>query len=146
MPDLSAAFLLGQLEKADRITRERLRIQSAYHERLDILEKEGFIELQKSAPGAQSNGHITFFFTNTPEIRGRLLEHLGDRGIRALFHYVPLHSSPFGQSLGYQAEDLPVTENRSARLVRLPMYLGLSVAEIDRICEEVSGFFRGKIS
>lgn len=142
LSDLSAAFLLGQLEEAERITEARRRIQAAYRRRLAGLEATGRIELQKIPDGARTNGHVTFFFTETEEVRGRLLEHLKAEDIRALFHYVPLHSSPFGQSLGYARGDLPVTEDRSARLVRLPMFVGLSDDDIDRICDAVERFYK----
>lgn len=141
LSDLGAAFLLGQLEEAERITETRRSIQAAYHERLSDLEAAGHIELQGIPEGARTNAHVTFFFAEAEEVRTRLLDHLKADGIRALFHYVPLHSSPFGQSLGYAHGDLPITEDRSARLVRLPMFVGLTESQIDRICGSVARFY-----
>jgi dTDP-4-amino-4,6-dideoxygalactose transaminase len=74
-------------------------------------------------------------------VRDALIADLNRQGIKALFHYIPLHSSPFGQTLGYAAEDLPVTEDRSARLLRLPAYHDLSDADIDRITDAIHAFF-----
>jgi len=141
LSDLSAAFLLGQLEKADEITATRRRIQAAYRERLAPLAAQEFIELQHIPDTAETNGHITFISLQSRGVRDALIAHLNGQGIKAVFHYIPLHSSPFGQTLGYSSDDLPVTEDRSARLLRLPMYHELSDADIDRISDAIHAFF-----
>jgi dTDP-4-amino-4,6-dideoxygalactose transaminase len=77
--------------------------------------------------------------------RTALIRHLGAAGILAVFHYVPLHSSPFGRSLiDGEPAPLPVTDDVSARLVRLPMYFDLSDSEVDEVAASVLGFYRAR--
>ena len=73
--------------------------------------------------------------------RARLIEHLKRDGIHAVFHYVPLHTSPVGGSMGYRAGMLPITEYCADRIVRLPLYAGLRDDEADRIADRVRKFF-----
>jgi dTDP-4-amino-4,6-dideoxygalactose transaminase len=75
------------------------------------------------------------------EARDGLLQHLRHRGIHAVFHYVPLHSSPMGMRYGYRAGDLPVTESISDRLLRLPLYFGMQDAEQDEVISEIRKYF-----
>jgi len=75
--------------------------------------------------------------TGRASIPDGLLEHLKSQGIHAVFHYVPLHSSPMGRTFGYKEGDLPVTEDQSARLVRLPFYYEISEEEQSRVAEQV---------
>ena len=75
------------------------------------------------------------------ETRGRLIAHLKAAGIQAVFHYVPLHSSPMGQSFGYRKGMLPVTELISERLVRLPMYFSISDADLLQVVKQTYAFF-----
>jgi dTDP-4-amino-4,6-dideoxygalactose transaminase len=76
----------------------------------------------------------------TEEMRDGLIRHLKAKEILAVFHYVPLHTSPMGRQIGYAEDDLSVTEDLSARLVRLPCYFGLTPEEQIRIADEVSSY------
>jgi dTDP-4-amino-4,6-dideoxygalactose transaminase len=86
-----------------------------------------------TVPGDAANGHIFWLLARDAEARGKLLAHLNGQQINAVFHYVPLHSAPAGRRFGLTAGELPVTDNISARLVRLPIYLGMTDAEIARV-------------
>ena len=76
--------------------------------------------------------------------RTALIEHLRQAGILAVFHYVPLHSSPFAKSLGVPQSDLPVTDDTSSRLLRLPMYYDLSDREVTEVAEAVLDFYKNR--
>jgi dTDP-4-amino-4,6-dideoxygalactose transaminase len=83
------------------------------------------------------NGHMYEVLLADERTRGRLIEHLAGLGIQAVFHYVPLHSSPAGSRFGRASGDLSVTSNVSDRLLRLPLWPGLAPAEIDRVIDAV---------
>jgi dTDP-4-amino-4,6-dideoxygalactose transaminase len=76
----------------------------------------------------------------TEERRDLFLEHLRGRGIGAAFHYVPLHLSPMGRSLGYRRGQFPEAESIASRLVRLPIYPSLAHDEVDGIIKAVEEF------
>ena len=90
----------------------------------------------------QHNAHMYYIILPTGEIRDKLLKYLKENEIQAVFHYIPLHSSPMGQKLGYKAEDLPITEEYSARLLRLPMYTGLEEEKVEYIVDKIHKFFK----
>jgi dTDP-4-amino-4,6-dideoxygalactose transaminase len=73
--------------------------------------------------------------------RAALIRHLREANIHAVFHYIPLHLSPMGVEMGHQADQLPVTEDLSERLLRLPYYFELMSAQISKIAEEIHSFF-----
>jgi len=139
--ELVAAFLYAQLEKADVITLKRERIHDYYAERLAGLLANGKLSTQQVPPEAKHNAHLFCILTEEAETRDRLLHFLRQNGIHAVFHYVPLHSSPMGERCGYRAGDLPVTENVSARLIRLPCYFELTRADQDRVVDAIQAFF-----
>jgi len=72
--------------------------------------------------------------------RGALLEHTRCRGVSCVFHYLPLHLSPMGQSFGGRKGDCPVTERVSERIVRLPFFAGMDAGETERVLESVTSF------
>jgi dTDP-4-amino-4,6-dideoxygalactose transaminase len=139
--DLLAAMLLAQLEAMDDITRLRQRICDRYMERLLPLEKAGDIELPRVPQHCATNYHMFYLYASGLATRTRLIAHLKSRGVHAVFHYVPLHSSPVGESMGYRRGMLPVTEERSDRLLRLPLYAGLTDEEIERVVAAVASFY-----
>ena len=142
--DLIAAFLLAQLENSDRIKQRRSEIYGQYREGLSPLAEEGLVALPYIPEECGSNFHNYFVLLPDDATRAGLIDHLDSKGIMAVFHYVPLHTSPVGQSLGYREGMLPVTEDIAGRLLRLPFYYELSVAEIDEIIAEVCGFMRSQ--
>ena len=74
--------------------------------------------------------------------REGLIEYLDSNGISAVFHYLPLHLSPIGRSMGYIDGQLPVTESISKRLLRLPFYYGMTKDDQDTVVESIQRFFK----
>ncbi|MFO0252552.1 MAG: dTDP-4-amino-4,6-dideoxygalactose transaminase [Betaproteobacteria bacterium] len=141
--ELVGAFLWAQLEQAEAIIAKRRRICAIYRESLQDLADEGLIGLPQAEPeGLAGNGHMFYLFTRTAAERGPLLAHLKAAGVHAVFHYVPLHSSPAGRRYGRTAGGLPVTEDRAERLARLPLYFNLDDDQARAIAAQVRGFFR----
>jgi dTDP-4-amino-4,6-dideoxygalactose transaminase len=128
--DILAAFLYAQLEEMDTIQDLRLRIYNTYNEALRPYEKEGYIGLPIIPSYAVYNAHLYYILFSDGDTRDRVMDKLKTRGVLAIFHYLPLHSSPMGKQLGYKDGDLPITENISKRLLRLPMYAGMSDEEL----------------
>jgi dTDP-4-amino-4,6-dideoxygalactose transaminase len=140
--DLIAAFLLAQLENSDNIKQRRKQIYSRYHDGLSPLAEEGRIGLPCIPEECDSNYHNYFILLPDNSARGSLIEYLDKKGIMAVFHYIPLHTSPVGRSLGYRDGMLPVTEDVAGRLLRLPFYYELGDDDIDDVVTEVSGFVK----
>ncbi len=140
--DLTAAFLWAQLEEAQRITDGRLVIWHRYHEMLEDLEQQSLVRRPIVPADCQQNGHM-YYLLLAPEIdRHEVLLELKRNGIGAVFHYVPLHSSPAGMRFGRSHGDLSLTTNLSQRLIRLPMWLGLSEAQQQRVVEVLAAILR----
>jgi dTDP-4-amino-4,6-dideoxygalactose transaminase len=133
--EITAAFLWAQLEQAERITAERLAIWRRYHEMLAPLEQRGVLRRPIIPPDCQHNGHIYYILLESSDQRRRVLAELNANGIHAVFHYVPLHSSPAGTRFGRSAGDLALTTSQSERLIRLPMWLGLKETQQQRVCD-----------
>jgi dTDP-4-amino-4,6-dideoxygalactose transaminase len=133
--ELIAAFLWAQLEEAQSITNDRLAIWHRYQELLVPFEQKGLLRLPIVPADCQHNAHM-YYVLLTPEIdRQKVLSELKKNDIYSVFHYVPLHSSPGGQRYGRVHGELEVTVKQSERLVRLPLWVGLSHAQQDRIVE-----------
>lgn len=135
--EIEAAFLWAQLEEADAITRARRDLWDAYHEAFASLEAEGRVRRPVIPPEHRHNAHLYYLLTENLEARTRLIAGLKERGIQALFHYVPLHSSPAGRRYGRTAGDLPNTDAAADRLVRLPLWTGMDGGTVERIAEAV---------
>ncbi len=133
LSDLQAAMLETQLARLDSITAQRGAICERYRQGLASLEAEGLITLPGVPPGCSTNYHLFFFFARSTAERDRILTALREDGIGATFHFVPLHTSPYGRNYGQADARLPVTEALSDRLIRLPLYNELSPAEADRV-------------
>lgn len=138
--EIVAAFLYAQFEQADAIIARRRAIYDAYRDGLAPLAEAGLVRLPAAA-GSETNGHIFWLLAPDPESRGRLLADLKSQDIEAVFHYVPLHSAPAGRRFGRAHGSLAVTDDIAARLVRLPMHLGLTDADIARVIAVVAAFF-----
>jgi len=133
--DATAAFLWAQLEEAQGITARRIALWRSYHEMLAPLEHEGLLRRPIVPTDCHHDGHI-YYVLLAPEIdRGRVLGELKAAGVHAVFHYVPLHSSPAGRRFGRTQGDLAITDPLAARLIRLPMWIGLSEAQQQRVCD-----------
>jgi dTDP-4-amino-4,6-dideoxygalactose transaminase len=140
MSEISAAFLYAQLEDADRLTSRRLAIWDRYHEGFRQLEDERLLRRPVVPESCVHNAHMYYLLMNSERERDELIRYLGDRDIGAVFHYVPLHSSPAGQRFGRVAGSLAVTDGVSARLVRLPLWPEMADDDVARVIAAVCGF------
>ena len=139
--DMNAAYLWGQLECADKINDDRLASWAAYREGLAPLAEQGLVELPVVPEGCAHNAHMFCLKCRSLEERGALISYLKEHGVSAVFHYVPLHSSPAGLRYGrFDGEDVHTTAD-SDRLVRLPMYYGLSQEDRDLVISLVREFY-----
>lgn len=136
--EVIAGFLWAQLQEADWITDERLAAWRYYHELLERLEAKGILRRPIISEGCQHNAHMYYVLLAPGIDRQLLLEELKRNGISSVFHYVPLHSSPAGQRFGRNHGTLEVTERLSERLVRLPLWVGLSKEQQERIVDILS--------
>ncbi len=123
--ELIAAFLWAQLEEAERITERRVAIWDAYHAWATSLEDRGLVRRPIVPVHCVRNAHMYYLLMPTPSARDEFIRHLKDLDVGAVFHYVPLHSSPAGRRYGRTSGDMAVTDEMSARLVRLPLWVGL---------------------
>lgn len=123
--ELVAAFLYAQIEREAEIKARRLAAFQRYENAFAELERAGRVVSTKKPPHTTGNGHMFYLLTRDMEDRIAFIAHMREQGIMTPFHYVPLHSSPAGQKLGRAAGVLPVTDDVSARLVRLPMFYSL---------------------
>lgn len=142
MNDVSAAYLWGNLEKADEINQDRLNSWQKYYDGLKSLQSKGFLELPIIPNGCIQNAHMFYIKVKDLDERTALLEHLKENGINAVFHYVPLHSAPAGVKFGRFDGVDEFTTVESERLIRLPMYYGLRGEEITLIAKNIFEFFR----
>jgi dTDP-4-amino-4,6-dideoxygalactose transaminase len=140
--DITAAFLWAQFEQAQRITDERIAIWRRYHEMLAPLEAQGLLRRPIVPVDCQHNGHLYYALLSPEFDRQFVLNELRKNEIYAVFHYVPLHSSPAGIRFGRAHGNLPLTTSLSQRLVRLPMWLGLSEAHQQRVADILGAILR----
>lgn len=133
--ELIAAFLWAQLEEADRITQDRLASWQRYHEMLKPLESKGVLRRPIVPNDCQHNAHM-YYVLLAPEIdRQKVLDEFNRNDIGAVFHYIPLHSSPAGQRYSRAHGALDVTNSQSGRLIRLPLWVGLTEQQQDRVVD-----------
>jgi dTDP-4-amino-4,6-dideoxygalactose transaminase len=136
--ELNAAFLWGQLEKRQAITRRRLKVWWRYHEAFGPLEDQGLIRRPVVPDDRRHNAHLYYLLAPDRASRARLLVELEERGVNAVFHYVPLHSAPAGRRYGRMHGTLDVTDDVSGRLLRLPLWAGLSDEQVDHVVASVA--------
>ncbi|MBV1931823.1 MAG: dTDP-4-amino-4,6-dideoxygalactose transaminase [Porticoccaceae bacterium] len=134
--DLVAAFLWAQMEEADEITQRRLGLWNTYHQWFASLEKQGKVRRPIIPPDCQHNAHMYYLLLPDLEQRTAFIHALKQRGIGAVFHYIPLHDSPIGKQYGRTSGELKNTQDLSDRLVRLPLWLGLDEGQVG-VIEEV---------
>ncbi len=140
--EINAAYLWAQLEMADKINEDRLSSWNAYYEALKPIACAGKIELPTIPEGCVHNGHMFYIKARDLQERTALISFLKARGITAVFHYVPLHSAPAGYKFGRFAGDDLYTTKESERLVRLPMYYGLTKEDRQHVIESVLEFYK----
>lgn len=134
--EINAAFLWAQFEHAEEITARRRAVWARYDAAFAALEQEGLVR-RPIVPGhCVPNGHMYQLLLGNAAFRGPFIEHLRTKGIHAVFHYVPLHSSPAGKKYGRPHGSMTNTDDLSARIVRLPLWLGLE-DKLDQVIEIV---------
>ncbi len=141
MSDLLAAYLFAQLEKVDQILDQRRFLYNRYAAGLSRLEKAGNAALPVVPKNRKESGHIFYLLMESETERDDLIKYLRAKNIHCVFHYLPLHLSPMGKKFGGKTGMCPVTEDVSSRLVRLPLFHGLTTMDQDRVIEEVLSFF-----
>ncbi len=138
--DILAAFLYAQLEERERIQARRRYIWEFYARELRDWAEEHGVRLPFVPAHCEQPYHLFYLLLPSLEARTRLIAHLKERGILAVFHYLPLHLSPMGQRFGGQRGDCPVTEDVSDRLLRLPFFNDLTDDELAEVVEAVRAF------
>ena len=144
--EISAAFLWAQLEEAEAIQARRHAIWAAYHEGLADLEARELLRRPVVPADRQHNAHLYYVLMPDLEARSRTIRDLKEAGVNAVFHYVPLHSATAGARFGRAAGDLPVTDDVSDRLIRLPLWPDLSARDIDHVIDAVKRVTRGAVA
>ncbi len=139
--DMNAAFLWAQLEVADQINNDRLNTWNEYNNAFLPLEKEGKVVLPTIPVECVHNAHMYYLKCKSLEERTELINHLKQRGIQAVFHYVPLHSAPAGVKFGRFDGDDEYTTADSERLVRIPLYYGITKEECEQVIDAVKEFY-----
>lgn len=137
--DINAAVLWNQLEHLDQIQKKRIQIYNTYYSGLRDLQDKGLLRLPIVNDFAEHNAHMFYILLNSEEVRDSLMGFLKENGVHSVFHYIPLHLSDFHvQNVGRLV--LPITENLSGRLLRLPMYFSLQDEEIFQVIRLISTF------
>ena len=140
--ELNCAYLYPQLKKADEINNIRLSAWNYYANNLKELEEKGKIEIQYLPEYSKHNAHMFYIKTKNLEERTELIKYLKENGIQAVFHYIPLHTSPAGKKFGvFHGED-KYTTIESEKLVRLPMYYELTRKDQDEVISKIKEFYK----
>lgn len=140
--ELNAAYLYAQLEKAEEITNDRVANWNKYYKELKPLADRGKIELPFVPEECVHSGHMFYIKAKDLKERSDFISYMKENGIGCVFHYIPLHTSPAGKKYGRFAGEDRYTTRESERLVRLPMYYGLTREDHQKICEKVKDFYK----
>jgi dTDP-4-amino-4,6-dideoxygalactose transaminase len=135
--DVSAAYLWGNLEKSDKINKDRTRIWNKYYSKLKDLEGQGLITLPTIPKDCIHNAHMFYLKVKDLKVRTSLIKHLKLNDILSVFHYIPLHSSKAGLNFGEFNGTDQFTTRESERLIRLPIYYGLKTVEVNNIINTI---------
>lgn len=136
--EVIAAFLWAQMEEAVSITDRRLDIWNLYHKELESLEVSGGVKRPNIPSGCQHNAHMYYVLLDSLETRTKVIQGLNEQDIYSVFHYVPLHLSPAGKKLAQTHRNLINTEHFSDRLLRLPLWVGMTPEQIHQVAVAVS--------
>jgi dTDP-4-amino-4,6-dideoxygalactose transaminase len=135
--EFTSAILLAQLEQAEAFTQQRRAIWNHYHEGFTALDAAGKVRRPSVPAHCVHNGHLYYLLLRDQAARDDLIRKLDGDGISTVFHYVPLHSAPAGLRYARAPGSMRVTDETSARLVRLPLYAGMPLSAADRVIERV---------
>lgn len=137
--ELNASFLLAQLEKVDEITTHRRSLWDRYYSQLQDIPE---IRTIQKTSWNNYNGHIFFLLTETAEKAVDLMSFLKSNGVISTFHYLPLHTSPYGRNVGITHTQLNITEKHSYCVVRLPMFYNLTIQQVDYVCDLIRRYYK----
>ena len=140
--ELNAAYLWAQLSKSDVIMEDRMRSWNHYYTALGDLEAREKISRPYIPKECKHNAHMFYIKVRDIEERTRLIQYLKEHGVLAVFHYIPLHTSPAGKKYGDFCGKDEYTTKESERLIRLPMYYGLKEDEITYVCDLIYKFYQ----
>jgi dTDP-4-amino-4,6-dideoxygalactose transaminase len=139
LDEIRAAYLLAQLEGGKQLTKERVDIWRSYQQELEPLIHANKIQTAVCAEYSDPNGHIYWIKVADEEDRNRLVDHLANRGVHAIFHFSPLHTSVAGKRFGrFHGMDYH-TSNDASRLLRLPIFQGFS--EVEYVADCIHAFY-----
>jgi len=141
LSEINAYLLYRQLKISKKINKFRINLYNFYYKELEMLEKKGFIKMPILTENCQHNGHIFYFHINA-SIRENLINFLKKKRIKAVFHYIPLHSSTFGKKNCIISDNLVNTNNGSKSILRLPIYYGLNKSNQLKIINSIINFFK----
>jgi len=133
--ELNSAFLFAQLEAAEYITERRLNYWNIYHEGFADMEDSGLIRRPIIPAECEHNAHIYYLLVTDVDKRDKVLAHLKQKGIMAVFHYIPLHQSPAGKLFARAHGELINTESISKRILRLPLFVDMNENMLQFIVE-----------
>jgi dTDP-4-amino-4,6-dideoxygalactose transaminase len=140
--EITAAFLLAQLEKADAVTANRMASWNEYHRLLQRSEADGLLRRPITPQSCRHNAHMYYVLLHPAIDRQRVIDELRREGMQLVFHYAPLHSSPAGMRHGRACGSMQVTEDASSRLVRLPLWFGMSSEQLQRVTDALEAALR----
>ncbi len=139
--EMNVAYLWAQMERAQEINQNRLDTWEMYHRALQPLEEQGKLTRPIVPEGCIHNGHMYYIKCENLAQRTKFIEHMKENGVMCVFHYIPLHSAPAGERYGrFAGEDVHTTKE-SERLVRLPLYYGISDEDRQAVVRAVKAFF-----
>ena len=138
--EITCAFLCGQLENMESISERRRAIDNVYSELLSPLAEQGWLKLPHTPEHCRSNYHMYYILLPDRRTRDDAIEYLRQNGIHAVFHFVPLHTSPMGQVIGRTSGSLHVTDYVSSNILRLPFYYGVTPVDQKFIVETLRSF------
>ena len=138
-----AAFLFSQAEELENIQKKRKTIWNLYQEQLKALQSKGQLKLPFIPEYATNNAHMFYLLCKNPGERSQLIERLHQSDIQGVFHYLPLHKSPFYSSK-HDGRELPMADYYAGCLLRLPMFFELTADDVSRIAEVVHSFYIDK--
>jgi dTDP-4-amino-4,6-dideoxygalactose transaminase len=138
--DFTAAVLVAALENAEATQAARQQIWATYRDNLADWATEDGVRLPVVPPNCEQPAHIFYLLMPDLDARTRFIRHLADQHVQAVFHYVPLDTSPYGAELRGDDSDCPISRDVSERLVRLPLYPDLAAASVEHIVESIRAF------
>tara|TARA_B100000886_G_scaffold338880_1_gene302771 strand:- start:50 stop:1195 length:1146 start_codon:yes stop_codon:yes gene_type:complete len=137
--ELVAAFLWAQMQSSNSITNKRIKIWNQYHKILEKFEEKNLLIRPTISPDCKHNAHMYYIILNNENIRNKFIKYMNELQIGCVFHYIPLHSSPFYKK-NYKNQNLPITSNLASRIVRLPLWPGLE-KDLEFVIESFIKFF-----